>query len=819
MAENFNSRIRRFFRVYEGETSKVLLFGLLGAVLQCGIAVGVSAADALFLIHQGANELPYVYLFSPIVIVTCIAFHALLISRLGIEKVLDLTLVVLAISIVCISLFLNSVPEGQSSSSTVYYAVKLTTMVAYVALYTLFWNVTDSYFTILDAKRLFAYLSAGCALGAAAGGALVHSLSSVVRVEQLFLVWAGLALLSLPVALSIRKQWKKLDVERNIAEKRTLTQEVRYLASTYRKSSFAIFITASLFLTLFVSLICEYQYYGVLASNRSESELASLLGQLNCAVSLFNLFVNLFLFNRLVEWVGVRNLVLFQSLSYVAVFCLLVVDHTEMAAILGFFVYHGLFISIDGNNFNLLLNALPNHERKQLRTFIEGACEPLAHAFVGGGLVLAAASLSPAQISVIGLVSSVACFIIGLFLRNSYLTAMVDNLRACWLDFSNTKVLSSNEASINSLVSDDIGNLLEQAPLCTPLERRALEQQITVLGVRAVPGCVRALNDEHLPLKSRSLAARVLSKISFSQLESMTDQIVNRTLVLAYDTFLWEQSINTIPLSKEMKLLGLRMSQDKRANHIDFMLEILTLSGKLASFEPLAASLRSKDSKSRGTAIESIEQACSRKIRRLLRPLLDERESDKRLPLALSLTNNPELTSLERVLTASNSLEDLEAAIGLRILADLNPKLAHKQAQMKSNGTSKVLSHSIANAVLLRSQGKEAVTLIDRASALLLYPSTKDLGIGTLLALAEAAFDDHSSGTSRNVRVLNVSISGVSLSKTHEPSTTGDPSDRTSRVAKFDLDQLIARCRKDSSLAWNLYNLIRSTDDGQIALA
>lgn len=786
MRSSIQARLRNFFRIYEGEAAKILLFALLGALLQCGIAVGVTAGDALFLNNLGASHLPFVYLIFPLTIIAYIVSHTLLIGRLGIERVLDLTLVGLAILIISLSIILNVDFGGSGSSIFVFYIAKIATMVAYVAVYTLFWNVADSYFTILDAKRVFAFLSAGCALGAAAGGALVHSLSTLMPVEQMFLVWAALALISLPVAVRIRRTWKKLDSEHFTAGESSLGAEIRNLSKTYRRSKFAICITASLFLTLTVCLICEYQYYGILAADKSASELASLLGRLGCAVSLFNLFVNLFLFNRLVELAGVRNLALLQPLALIAVFCLLVVEHTEAAAILGYFVYHGLFICIDGNNFNLILNALPDRERKQLRTFIEGACEPLAHAFVGGGLVLVAVALSPAQVSVIGLTLAVLALILGLLLRGSYVSAMVENLRSRWLDFSVAHSAHSYSTHARALTSDQIAPLLSLAPECTPSERRLLEIRISALGSRAVPGCVRALEEEQLPLKSRSLAARILTRISFPQLESMSNQLVNQTLRLAYDTFIWERDLRGLNLTDETRLLALQAARDRREALIEFLLEILTLSGRLASFEPLAASLRSNDMKSRGTAIETVEQACSRELRRLLRPLLDEREHEKRLPLALSLTGAALSSPLERLESAAESDDQLGSALALELLWQLDRQRAESKARLRIESSRDGLSHFMASAILSRAAGKQEATTLDKAAKLLDLPFASRLPVTTLLALSEASIEGADSGDI---------------------------------LARFDFNSLIAQSRRDPILALSLFKIIRGTTDAHKAIA
>src|SRR3546814_15119521 len=64
----------------------------------------------------------------------------------------------------------------------VYFVLKLYLVMWYIALYTLFWNYTDAYFDIQDAKRLFPLFAAFCALGTATGAALVGLFAGAVPV-------------------------------------------------------------------------------------------------------------------------------------------------------------------------------------------------------------------------------------------------------------------------------------------------------------------------------------------------------------------------------------------------------------------------------------------------------------------------------------------------------------------------------------------------------------------------------------------------------------------------------------------------------------
>lgn len=429
--------LRQCFRLQPGETRPVLLLALIGALLQGGLAVGVSAADSLFLTRIGVAHLPMIYLLTPVIMLAYIPIYSLLITRLGIERVFRLTLAILACGgILFGSAFLFS--NEAALPHVFYYLAKLFVALWWVALYTLYWNFVDGYFDILEAKRIYPLLSGACAVGTGLGGLIVVGLSPLLAVGQLFLVWAALAILTVPVLLLMLRKCKPIEDADGPEEagRRGLVRETRDIVRIVRRSRYVVVLAAALFVTLLVTSVCEYQYMTVFAATRTEQQLAGIFGQLYAGVSILNVIFNLFLFNRLVARLGVRNTALIQPFAYVAVFLGFLIGRGETPALLGFIAYQGLLVAVDYNNVNFLINALPAGTKKQVRTLIEGLCEPAATALGGLFLLLFAPILGPDDLSLVGLGLALAALILVLILRGEYLRAMIANLKRGWLDFS-----------------------------------------------------------------------------------------------------------------------------------------------------------------------------------------------------------------------------------------------------------------------------------------------------------------------------------------------------------------------------------------------
>ena len=102
----------------------------------------------------------------------------------------------------------------------------------------------------------------------------------------------------------------------------------------------------------------------------------------------------------------------------------------------GFLAYQGLLVTVDYNNVNFLINALPAGAKKQMRTFIEGIAEPAATALAGLFLLLFARRLGPDHLALCGLLLALAGLALVFWLRGEYVRGMIANLKRGWLDFS-----------------------------------------------------------------------------------------------------------------------------------------------------------------------------------------------------------------------------------------------------------------------------------------------------------------------------------------------------------------------------------------------
>ncbi|HET7320911.1 MAG TPA: cyclic nucleotide-binding domain-containing protein [Longimicrobiaceae bacterium] len=488
----------RILKLQPGEGLKVLQFGALSALVHGGVAIGVTLTDALFLSQIGVEKLPLIYLLTPVVMLLYVPLFSRLVRRWGAERAFLTVLVLLVAGAGWLYLATTGTP-----GAVVYFAAKFFTIVAGIALYTVFWTFTDAFFDIQDGKRLFALFSAGGAAGAVVGGILASVLSGLEIVEPLFLVWAALGLVTLPLVVAIGRWHEPLDDDEEPAQ--SAASEVR------RMGSYLPLFVASVVITLVLAAIAEYQYLDIFSQNASKADLSVLLGQLYAVAGAVNLVVNLFLFNRMVLTFGVPSVALVTPVAFLIGFTFLLVSPGTASAVIAFLVVQSVLESIDLNNQNFLYNAFPAEVKKLVRTAIEGLGEPVATAIGGAVLLLAAARWSPAQLSTVGVALGGVVVLVVLLLRGGYLRAMVRNLKESWLDLS-----QPSEALLTGLSGSEMQALRVRASEETDLTN--IHEAIRILWLNDHQAAVDALlafvarADAEQLVASRALLAMILGE-------------------------------------------------------------------------------------------------------------------------------------------------------------------------------------------------------------------------------------------------------------------------------------------------------------------
>ncbi|MEM8995459.1 MAG: MFS transporter [Acidobacteriota bacterium] len=174
---------------------------------------------------------------------------------------------------------------------------------------------------------------------------------------------------------------------------------------------------------------------------------------------------------------------------------------------------------------------------------------------------------------------------------------------------------------------ESLGPLLALAGGFTPIEVRRCEQVVCSMGLKSVPQIIQALRDEGLTYAAHSISARALGKLAPAQLEALSPELIEAELDRATAALgraaELDREIAGAPHPPAALCVLRRIYRDAPRAPLDFILELLSIGGRLPDFELLASSLRSPNPKLRADALETLEQGLERRLFLRLLPLLD----------------------------------------------------------------------------------------------------------------------------------------------------------------------------------------------------
>lgn len=184
--------------------------------------------------------------------------------------------------------------------------------------------------------------------------------------------------------------------------------------------------------------------------------------------------------------------------------------------------------------------------------------------------------------------------------------------------FSEARLACLN--ALNKIANSTLINILIPASLhFRPAEKRLVEALVVRIGETAVAPLGALLHDDTLHDRSRLLAGRILYKIAHD-FPDMTE-LLTKELKRAYFYFYHAHTEGVI------------IPEIIRAEYLsatDLIVQLIGLGGGFEESDLLSRALQSKNPKTRGTALETVEKTCPKKLWQLLKPLIDERPlSDK----------------------------------------------------------------------------------------------------------------------------------------------------------------------------------------------
>ena len=192
-------KIINTFGVSHREWPRLFTMGILLFLLMLGWGFGLASRDAFFIKSVGPDKLPIVFMINSILIVILSNYYFQIVDRLPRYQLFVILLAVfgggLLVLRLMIPLHLFWIPYA------IYF---FSESILNVVILMHFWTVANSIFDPREGKRIFPIIGGAGLSGLIIGGALTHSIVSVIGTENIFLLWSGILFGLIPIIFLVK---------------------------------------------------------------------------------------------------------------------------------------------------------------------------------------------------------------------------------------------------------------------------------------------------------------------------------------------------------------------------------------------------------------------------------------------------------------------------------------------------------------------------------------------------------------------------------------------------------------------------------------
>jgi len=414
------SFFRKLFGIYPGEGKKTLRFAILVITWSLGATCISTLTDGLFIKNLGESYLPKVYLIAAI---SMIVGSSLILALLKILSPYKILMGVLTIGVITISI--TAIAVYYTPPLWFWFVIKAFSLTFLANLIACSWALIDNYHDLQDAKRTYSMYNASYFLGAVISGLLISNFLEKIGITALFALSSAFLLTAIFLVKKIVNKDQPIHDE-----------TVEGVFAGDRKGMFYLikqifshpFVFSLLCLSLIIQLIgttTEYSYLSSFSNflgNTNESDVTKYLGNTRAIVSAFNIIIGVFFYNRFVKIIGLRNIILLPAFAFFFLFGKWLSSDSLILAILGVVSLDGISYTIEDNNYNQLVNAVPSKLKAKVRIINDSFFEPL-------GMLISSSLLLYTNSRQLGFVLGIIMIIFSFLIRAIYHKYVFINLK------------------------------------------------------------------------------------------------------------------------------------------------------------------------------------------------------------------------------------------------------------------------------------------------------------------------------------------------------------------------------------------------------
>jgi HEAT repeat protein/ATP/ADP translocase len=598
-----------------------------------GIAFFFTASFALFLTRFTITELPWVFIYSSILLWATGFIYSKIEHHFAISKLAVIITIFMAVSMLLFRLAFIYL-----SSGWFLYWMMAWFNVLYLLNNLEFWGLSSLLFDARQSKRLLGVISAGDIPAKFIGYSL--ALLTVHYIGTINLLWVGIAcmLASLPFLISIRKSGilhEGHHHHKHIQPKhhKTGTDNVKKIVSNFsgntlirRLSFLSIIITGSFIITNFAF------YAGVKDAFHDDVSLAKFIALFLAVVRIIALVVKMIFTGRLINNLGIIKSLLITPVAMLVLITVIVLTQDLPG-------YQKLIIYLFGSTaivvdilrsaistpvFLTIMQPLPNHDRLRAHTIVKGIMDPFASLLTG--ILLLTLIHYQHQVNLLTL-SYILLFIcvlwmIGIYrINSSYLKMVVKTLSNRYFNQDDFSVMDSGttdwlKEKIKTSAETEAINILnmlykEGEKISPDLIQTALDHPsenvqfaaLKMMHFKAYPEAVELL----VPLLKNNRSIPVMSEI----IKLLCRNGVENAIIMPYT----ESESADI---KQAALEGLfYYGNDESKTHIGYLLKTMSASVKTADRMIVAGILNDHSNKKEVEMIHQLMDDTEPSVRKL----------------------------------------------------------------------------------------------------------------------------------------------------------------------------------------------------------
>ncbi len=416
-----------------------------------GIAFFFTSSFALFLNRFPITELPYVFIYSSLLLWIVGFIYSRIEHIFHINKLAIFITLFIAASILFFRFAFNYIQTGWFL-----YWMLAWFNVLYLLNNLEFWGVASLLFDARQSKRLFGVISAGDIPAKFIGYSL--ALLTVEYIGTINLLWAGVVcmLASLPFLISIGKSTQV--IEPTHKKKKHSGHSVDEISRVVKNFSGNLLIRRLAILGIIISvsfITINFAFYaGVKKEYHDDVSLAKFIALFLAIVRIVALVVKMIFTGRLINKLGITKSLLITPLVLLILITVIILTQNLMGYqkfIVYFFgatyiVVDILRSSINSPVFLTIMQPLSTHERLRAHTIVKGIMDPFASLITGVALLFIIHYQKDVNLITLSYVLFVICFfwIIGIYRVNSqYLQTIVKTIGNRYFDRENFSISDS----------------------------------------------------------------------------------------------------------------------------------------------------------------------------------------------------------------------------------------------------------------------------------------------------------------------------------------------------------------------------------------